>query len=176
MRKGRVSAICVAGLLHDVGKVAVPDAILHKPTLLTREEWAVMRSHSEIGAMMVAGAGLGDMCGWIRHLHERFDGLGYPDGIAGDEIPTESRLLHAADTLEAMTSPRPYRSAASTEEAVAVLEESADSQLDPLFARRLAALVRRGALDLSDGARPRVAAGLEEPMTPLMAGASLALV
>ena len=110
MRRARVEVICAAGLLHDIGKVGIPDSILHKPGLLSPEEWAVMCGHSEIGAAMVERAGLGEIANWILHLHERFDGLGYPDGLSGESIPRESRLLHAADTLEAMTSQRPYRS------------------------------------------------------------------
>ena len=174
MRRSRVELICAAGLLHDVGKVGIPDSILHKPGLLSPEEWGVMCGHSEIGAAMVERAGLGEMANWILHLHERFDGLGYPDGLSGESIPRESRLLHAVDTLEAMTSPRPYRSAALVDEALAALEEGAGSQLDPLFARRLASLVRGGGLRVAE--EETTYAGLAAPMTPLIAGASLAAV
>ncbi len=174
MRKARVEMICVAGLLHDIGKVGIPDSILHKPGLLSPEEWAVMCGHSEIGAAMVERAGLGEIANWILHLHERFDGLGYPDGLSGESIPRESRLLHATDTLEAMTSQRPYRSAALVDDALAALEEGAGSQLDPLFAPRLASLVRGGGLRVAD--EETTYAGLTVPMTPLIAGASLAVV
>jgi putative nucleotidyltransferase with HDIG domain len=174
MDRKKVERICVAGLLHDVGKVGIPDAILHKPGLLTPEEWAVMCGHSGIGAAMVERAGLAEIATWILHLHERFDGLGYPDGISGRDIPRESRLLHAADTLEAMTSPRPYRNAALVEDALDALEEGAGSQLDPLFAQRLAALVRSGDLRVAD--EETIYVGRVTPMTPLTAGASLATV
>jgi putative nucleotidyltransferase with HDIG domain len=170
-----VGAIGVAAVLHDVGKVSVPDAILHKPGILTDDEWAQIRSHSDVGATMVERAGFPTLARWIRHLHERFDGLGYPDGLVGGEIPFESRLLHVADTLEAMTSARPYRSPALVEEALDVLEESGGSQLDPVLAPRLAALVRSGSLHVEQ--EPvTVASSAAATMTPLIAGASLAAV
>jgi HD-GYP domain-containing protein (c-di-GMP phosphodiesterase class II) len=170
-----VGAIALAAVLHDVGKIQIPDAILHKPGVLDEDEWAVMRTHSDAGARMVERAGLPTLARWIRHLHERFDGLGYPDGIGGGEIPFESRLLHVADTLEAMTSARPYRSPALVEEALDALAESAGSQLDPVFAHRLAALVRSG--DLHVEQEPvTVSSQHAATMTPLIAGASLAAV
>ena len=168
----RISEIRDAALLHDVGKIAVPDDILHKPGLLTSREWEVMRRHSEAGAAIVAQAGMAETALWIRHLHERLDGLGYPDGLAGDEIPFESRLLHAADAFEAMTSPRPYRNAAPVEDALLALEESAGSQLDPLLAAQLAGLVRRGLLRLPKPRHIR----RPTPVTSLVADASLATV
>jgi putative nucleotidyltransferase with HDIG domain len=170
-----VGAIGVAAVLHDVGKVYVPDSVLQKADILTDDEWAVMRSHSDLGAKMVERAGFPSLARWIRHLHERFDGLGYPDGLVGGEIPFESRLLHVADTLEAMTSARPYRSPALVEEALDALEESAGTQLDPVLAPRLAALVRTGKLHVPQ--EPvTVTSRHGATMTPLIAGASLAAV
>jgi HD-GYP domain-containing protein (c-di-GMP phosphodiesterase class II) len=170
-----VGAIGVAAILHDVGKIQIPDSILQKPGVLSDEEWAVMRSHSDAGATMVERAGFPSLARWIRHLHERFDGLGYPDGLSGGEIPFESRLLHVADTLEAMTSARPYRSPALVEEALDALEESAGSQLDPVLAPRLAALVRTGNLHVPQESIT-VPSHHAATMTPLIAGASLATV
>ena len=170
-----VGAIGVAAVLHDVGKIQVPDSILHKPGILSDEEWAVMRSHSDAGATIVERAGFPSLARWIRHLHERFDGLGYPDGLVGGAIPFESRLLHVADTLEAMTSARPYRSPALVEEALDALEESAGTQLDPVLAHRLAALVRNGTLHVAQEPITVPSHG-DARMTPLIAGASLAAV
>jgi putative nucleotidyltransferase with HDIG domain len=173
LSRDSVGAIAVAAILHDVGKIQIPDAILHKPGVLDDDEWALMRTHSEAGAEMVENAGLPTIARWIRHLHERYDGLGYPDGLAGGDIPFESRLLHVADTLEAMTSARPYRSPALIEEALDALEESAGTQLDPVFAHRLAALVRSGSLHVEQ--EPiTVSSQHAATMTPLIAGASLA--
>jgi putative nucleotidyltransferase with HDIG domain len=170
-----VGAIGVAAILHDVGKIQVPDSILHKPAVLDDEEWAVMRKHSDAGAKIVERAGFPSLARWIRHLHERFDGFGYPDGLVGGEIPFESRLLHVADTLEAMTTARPYRSPALVEEALDALEESAGTQLDPVFAHRLAALVRSGSLHVEQQLIT-VSSPDAARMTPLIAGASLAAV
>jgi polar amino acid transport system substrate-binding protein len=154
----RTEEIATAALLHDVGKIGVPDAILHKREGLTAAEWAVVRSHSAIGASIVESAGLGEIARWIRHLHERFDGHGYPDGLAADRIPFESRLLHAADVLEAMTSERPYRSAVTLEQAAAEIEAVAGSQLDPAVALPLVELVRARGLRIGVMRRERLAA------------------
>ena len=105
----RLELLRTAGVLHDVGKIGIPDAVLLKPAKLDDDEFAVMRRHSELGRDIIAGAGLEEIATWVLHLHERFDGRGYPDGLAGEEIPLESRILHCADALEAMTSSRIYR-------------------------------------------------------------------
>ena len=107
----RLVRIRLAGLLHDVGKIGVPDSILQKPTALTGEEYDVMKGHSELGAAIVEAAGMPTEALWVRHHHERTDGAGYPAGLSGDEIPLESRIIHVADAFEAMTSDRPYRAA-----------------------------------------------------------------
>ena len=137
-------AIHTAALLHDVGKVGIPDAILAKPGPLDDHEWEVVRRHSAVGASILESAGMNEIARWVYHLHERFDGGGYPDGLAGEETPFESRLLHAADTLEAMTAQRPYRASLTLDEASVALEKHAGTQLDPSFALPLAALVREG--------------------------------
>jgi len=122
----------LAGWLHDLGKIAIPDAILTKAGPLDDEEWAVMRTHAEIGESILRRiAGLSDAAAAVRHHHERYDGSGYPDGLAGDEIPMEARILACADTYSAITVDRVYRAARSGEEAIAELRACAGSQLDP---------------------------------------------
>jgi len=140
----RVALVRRAGVLHDVGKIGVPDAILWKRGPLSVEEMTLMRRHSGIGGDILTGAGLPEVAHWVAHLHERFDGRGYPDGQAGEAIPLESRLLAVADALDAMTSPRIYRRPLGSEEALAELEAGAGSQFDPQIATRMIELVRGG--------------------------------
>jgi diguanylate cyclase (GGDEF)-like protein len=142
----RIEQLRTAGVLHDVGKIGIPDAVLLKPAKLDDAEFAVMRRHSELGRDIIAGAGLEEIATWVLHLHERFDGRGYPDGIAGEAIPLESRILHCADALEAMTSSRIYRPGMEVERALAELERGAGTQFDAQVAEALVALVRDGEL------------------------------
>ncbi len=121
-----------AALLHDIGKIAVPSEILLKPGALTDAEWALMRAHAPIGADLVARiAAFAHLAGAVRHHHERIDGGGYPDGLAGEDIPLAARIIAACDTFDAMTTDRPYRAARSIEEATAELRRVAGDQLDP---------------------------------------------
>lgn len=142
----RLEMLRTAGVLHDVGKIGIPDAVLLKPGRLDDDEFAVMRRHSELGRDIIAGAGLEEIATWVLHLHERFDGRGYPDGIAGAQIPLESRILHCADALEAMTSSRIYRPGMAVDRALAELECGAGTQFDPHVAAALIDLVRAGDL------------------------------
>jgi putative nucleotidyltransferase with HDIG domain len=106
-------------LLHDIGKIGVPDAVLLKEGPLTAAEWVVMRSHPEEGARIIERLGyLDDVVPGIRYHHERIDGRGYPDGLLGDEIPLAARIIHVADALDAMTTKRLYREERSFEEAL----------------------------------------------------------
>jgi diguanylate cyclase (GGDEF)-like protein/putative nucleotidyltransferase with HDIG domain len=127
----RLAELRLAGLLHDVGKIGVPDAILNKPAALTDAEYDVMKQHAVLGSEIVESAGLPKLAGWVRHHHERIDGRGYPSGLAGDEIPLESRIILVADSFEAMTSDRPYRRAPGREFALAELRRHAGTQFDP---------------------------------------------
>ena len=121
-----------AAELHDVGKIAIPDAILDKPGKLTDDEWALMREHTVIGErILTAAPALHDVAVIVRASHERFDGKGYPDGLAGDAIPLEARIINAADALCAMTSDRPYHTARSYEGALDELRRCSGSQFDP---------------------------------------------
>ncbi len=125
----RVERMRVAGLLHDVGKLGVPDAVLHKPGALSPDEWAEMRRHSELGARILHHAGLRDVASWVLQHHERLDGRGYPAGVGADEIPIEARILSVADAYEAMTAVRPYRQVPLTpEQGRAELERHAGTQ------------------------------------------------
>jgi diguanylate cyclase (GGDEF)-like protein/putative nucleotidyltransferase with HDIG domain len=127
-----VERIKSAALLHDIGKVAIPDEILHKPGPLTDDEWRLMKEHPVIGERILRVLpGLGTVARIVRHEHERWDGRGYPDGLAGEEIPLGSRIIIAADTYHAITSDRPYRAARSHSAAVEELTNCAGTQFDP---------------------------------------------
>jgi HD-GYP domain-containing protein (c-di-GMP phosphodiesterase class II) len=122
----------VAGILHDIGKLAVADAVLHKPGALTDAEWEDVRRHSEVGARILTHAGLPDVASWVLAHHERWAGGGYPHGTAGESIPLEARILAVADSYEAMTAVRPYRSAPLSEAAARIeLRRCAGTQFDP---------------------------------------------
>jgi hypothetical protein len=120
-------------LLHDIGKIAVPKDILHKPAPLDAEEWKVMRRHTLEGQLMLEGLGgvLAEAGSIVRSSHERWDGTGYPDGLAREAIPVEARICAACDAFSAMTTDRPYRRAMSIELAVAELRAHAGTQFDP---------------------------------------------
>ncbi len=126
----RLQRLRVAGLLHDVGKIGIPDAILRKPAKLTPAEYEQMKTHATLGADIVIAAEMPERAGWIRHHHERIDGRGYPDGLADAEIPLESRVIHVADAFEAMTSDRPYRDAPGEQFAIEELRRNAGTQFD----------------------------------------------
>jgi ribonuclease P protein subunit RPR2 len=119
-------------LLHDVGKVAIPDAILHKAGPLSGEERALMETHPEKGAQIVGEIGfLRDAVDVIRHHHERWDGRGYPDRLAAEAIPLAARVFAVADVLDALTTHRPYRRASSFEEAREMILRDAGTHFDP---------------------------------------------
>jgi HD-GYP domain-containing protein (c-di-GMP phosphodiesterase class II) len=119
--------------LHDIGKIGVPDAILNKNGKLTPEEWDTMKQHCEIGARIVEPIerlkNVGDI---IKHHQEKYDGTGYPDGLEGEEIPLESRIIAVVDAYHAMISNRPYRKAMSEEAALKELKDNMGTQFDPI--------------------------------------------
>jgi putative nucleotidyltransferase with HDIG domain len=120
------------GILHDVGKIGIPEQVLGKPARLTPEEFLLVRAHAAIGAEIVDGVEfLKSAEPAIRHHHERWDGGGYPDGLRGDKIPLIARIVNAADTWDACTSERPYHKAASPREAIGILASGRGAQLDP---------------------------------------------
>ncbi len=119
-----------AGLLHDVGYLDVDDAIFTKDEPPSESEWEEMAAHAERGARILTRCGFGEIATWVRHHHERVDGGGYPDGVAGDEIPIEARILHVADAYEAMTRGHSYQPRMTAEAALAELERLAGTQFD----------------------------------------------
>ncbi len=141
-------ALGEAALFHDIGKLAIPDEILLKPSRLTEDEWALMRSHSDEGARMVERVGLvEDAVPAIRHHHERFDGTGYPDGLAGEEIPLAARVIHLADALDSILTTRIYRPGRPAREALAEVRQGAGFQFCPACVAALVDIVARGELE-----------------------------
>lgn len=150
----RLREIELAGLLHDVGKIGIPDAILTKTSRLTRDEFNVIQSHVRIGADIVRHVpGLECVADAIFFHHERFDGLGYLEGLRGDDIPLASRLIAVADTFDSITTERPYRKAAPTETAITEVRRAAGTQLDPRVVDAFGQVIAR------DGAMPVPARG-----------------
>lgn len=138
-----LAAVERGGILHDVGKIGIPDAVLTKQAPLTAEEMELVRAHPRIGAEIVAGVDfLRDALPAIRSHHERWDGSGYPDGLAGDEIPLVARIVNAADTWDACTSDRPYQTALGPGAAEAILAGLRGTQIDPAVHDALAAVIR----------------------------------
>jgi len=141
----------LAGALHDVGKMAIPDGVLSKPTPLSEEEWRFVRGHTLIGERILQGAtALSYVARFVRSSHERFDGTGYPDGLAGTDIPLISRIVFVCDAFDAMTSQRPYADALTIDAALAELERHAGTQFDPVVVAAFAEV-------LADRGAPRVA-------------------
>jgi diguanylate cyclase (GGDEF)-like protein len=145
----RVGRLRLAAELHDIGKIAIPSAILDKPGPLDDDEWNLMREHTLIGERMLSVApAMRDVASIVRWSHERVDGTGYPDGLAGDELPLEARIVAAADAYAAMTSDRAYRPARPHEVAAAELRRSAGTQLDPVVVETLLAVLAAETADL----------------------------
>jgi HD-GYP domain-containing protein (c-di-GMP phosphodiesterase class II) len=145
-------------LLHDIGKVGIPDHILGKPGPLSNEEWEVMQTHPIIGAQILAPITyLRRAIPIVECHHERWDGQGYPRGLRAEEVPLAARIFSVVDTFDAMTSDRPYRRAMSVEEAVEQIRRSAGTQLDPVIAEAFAELCSERATmwPLDDPGHPR---------------------
>jgi diguanylate cyclase (GGDEF)-like protein/putative nucleotidyltransferase with HDIG domain len=128
----RVQRVKLAGILHDIGKVGVPDDVLQKAGPLDDNEREEIQKHCELGSRLLNGAGLEDIAGWVLSSHERPDGRGYPGGLSGAEIPPESRILAVADAYEAMVADRCYRPGIGADRARAELENGVGTQFDPL--------------------------------------------
>ena len=145
-------ALHLAGLLHDLGKVGVPDAVLRKATTLDEEEWSFIKQHPEKGAEVLSHlATYQDVADIVRHHHERLDGSGYPSGITAEIIPEPSKILAVADSYHAMTSDRPYRGARSSFEALKELRLMAGATLDARYVEVLARVLRDKNLAYRDG-------------------------
>ncbi len=139
---GEIDTVTQAGLLHDIGKIGVPETVLRKRGPLDHDEWAFMRNHPLVGAQIVAPFDFfADGALVIRHHHERWDGSGYPDGLAGAAIPLGARIVAVADVFDALTSERPYRPALPRAAALAYLTDEAGRTLDADVVAMLLGLV-----------------------------------
>jgi putative two-component system response regulator len=141
-----------AGIVHDIGKVAVPDAILLKPGKLDDREWTIMRQHPLVGERICAPLkSFRLVLPIIRHHHEKMDGSGYPDGLRDEQIPLTARILQTVDVFDALTTSRPYRAALSSEEALAVMrEEIRKGWWDPTIFTKMEGLISSGGLGQSE--------------------------
>jgi putative nucleotidyltransferase with HDIG domain len=127
-----VERIRIGGLMHDIGKIGISGRIIRKPGKLTTAEMDLMKQHASLSASIIEPLEiLGESALMVRHHHERWDGTGYPDGLKGNEIPTGSRIIFAADALDALMTDRPYRRGASKAEALRILRENSGTQFDP---------------------------------------------
>ncbi|HHY93545.1 MAG TPA: HD-GYP domain-containing protein, partial [Firmicutes bacterium] len=139
--------VATAAQLHDIGKVGIRDAVLNKPGKLTEDEMSHIREHPVIGERIVASLRyLDSVARIVRHHHERFDGTGYPDRLAGDQTPLASRIIAIADAYDAMTSSRPYRGPMDPEQAAVNIREGAGTQFDPALAEVFLELFYSGTL------------------------------
>lgn len=140
----QIEIIRQSAFLHDIGKIAIPEAILHKPSKLNDIEYEMIKRHSEIGAdFLITSQSLHHLAPIIRHHHERWDGKGYPDHLMGGEIPLESRILNVCDSVEAMASDRPYHRAMSIEEICIEVARCAGIQFDPEVAQAFIRIAER---------------------------------
>ena len=151
-----------AAMLHDVGKISIPKEILHKPAALTEREFDIIKHHTIEGQFMLDRVGglLGRVGEVVRSCHERWDGRGYPDGLAGEQIPIAARIVFACDAYNAMTTDRPYRGAMPHEAAIAELRANTGTQFDPRIVTALVKVTEQGALrslTTSDGVRALLA-------------------
>lgn len=142
---GHAELVRTAGLLHDIGKVSVPDHILLKDGRLTADERRTIQGHSAAGERILKGAVSQEMLAWVRAHHERWDGTGYPDGLVGPDIPLEGRILAVCDAFDAMTSNRAYRQALERAEALDELRSCAGTQFDPALVEAFARVLAAGA-------------------------------
>ncbi|HKV87762.1 MAG TPA: HD-GYP domain-containing protein [Candidatus Dormibacteraeota bacterium] len=150
MSAAELRLLARAGLMHDIGKLAIPEAVLSKHDALDEAEWSLMRTHPEMGLALLdrTGQSSREVLAVLYH-HERLDGSGYPYGLSGESIPLEARIVAVADTYDALTSDRPYRTACSHLDARSVLEAEAGVRLDPRAVAALLASIapRRTAAD-----------------------------
>jgi diguanylate cyclase (GGDEF)-like protein/putative nucleotidyltransferase with HDIG domain len=146
LTRERIVLLRRAALFHDIGKVAVRGEVLNKPSRLTDPEFEEIKVHAVVGGAMLHHSGFEVEADWVRHHHERLDGRGYPDGISGGEIPIEARIIHVADSFEAMTSDRPYHQGRAVGEAVDELRRCAGTQFEPRVVEALVELLDADAL------------------------------
>jgi energy-coupling factor transport system substrate-specific component len=134
-----------AAILHDIGKIAIPDAILNKPSKLTPEEYEIMKTHTTAGAEILKGFTMIDnVADGAKYHHERYDGKGYPEGLAGEDIPLYGRIIAVADTFDAMTANRVYRGALDMDQVMEELEKGKGTQFDPYLDTLFMKLINEG--------------------------------
>lgn len=137
-KKEDIEKIHIAAHLHDIGKIGVPDAVLNKESKLTEAEWMAMKRHPEIGAEILSKSHhLSELMGIVMHHHERFDGKGYPDGLAGQQIPVGARIVAICDSIDAMTSTRSYRKAHDFTYCYAEIERNMGTMYDTIIAEHV---------------------------------------
>jgi putative nucleotidyltransferase with HDIG domain len=143
LSQARIHLVYQAGLIHDIGKLAIPEAILFKPGKLTPDEYEVIKEHVTVGADLLDDFhSLQSVAKFVRYHHERYDGSGYPDRLASEEIPLEARILALADAVEAMASDRPYRPGSSVAAIVREIQHEAGAQFDPRVVAAFVTLVQ----------------------------------
>jgi len=148
MSESDVARITLGGFLHDLGKIGVPDAVLNKAGKLTDEEYAIIKTHPEIGARLLSGHPLGVLVhAAVAQHHETPDGRGYPGGLKGDKIPLDARIVGLTDAFDAMTSTRPYRAGMPIEKALSIISENLGTQFDRDLGERLIRLGSAGQLN-----------------------------
>ena len=132
LEEKEIERVKLGAVLHDVGKIGIPENILRKPTLLNEEEWKIMKQHPVIGAEKVLepNESLRDLIPMVKYHHEHYDGTGYPSGLRGEEIPLSARIVSIADAFHALVSDRPYRKGLSIKEACEILKIGAGIQWD----------------------------------------------
>ena len=139
------------GLLHDIGKIGVPDSILNKPAKLTEEEYSIMKSHVDIGGEILKDfTHIKNVADGAKYHHERYDGSGYNCGLKGEEIPLTARIIGLADAFDAMTSNRVYRTAMPMSKVVKELKNGKGTQFDPALVDILLELINSGRIDVSE--------------------------
>jgi HD-GYP domain-containing protein (c-di-GMP phosphodiesterase class II) len=163
----RLEVLRWAGRLHDLGKIGVPDSILLKPGRLTESEYRLMQQHSIRGWQVARRSGvLAQAASAIRGHHERLNGSGYPDGLVGEQIPLEARIIAVADVWDALTANRSYRAALSPDRALSIIERDAGLLLDPRCVEALLCILERSGMMLMTP--PLVAAPRSDPMYHLV--------
>ncbi len=160
----QVEKIRSAAMIHDIGKIAIPDSILQKPGPLSEEEWKVMKLHPVIGADLIKDLEIyADVADIVRYEHERWNGSGYPRGLQGDEIPLGARIVAAADIYNALTTDRPYRPAYSPREAQRIIKEMRGVELDPRVADALLAVLEEEQTEAEAGEKAKAKAKEKSP-------------
>ncbi|GAB3477173.1 hypothetical protein GCM10027340_04970 [Marinomonas epiphytica] len=147
LSEAQAAQISLGGFLHDLGKIGIPDSILHKPGRLTEEEYAVIKTHPEVGFRLISDHPFAEVVkDAVLNHHERPDGKGYPNGVSGKQLTAMAKIVGICDAFDAMTSSRPYRSGMAEEKALSILEQERDRQFDGEFVDAMLALGKAGEL------------------------------